>query len=76
MGSIFTVRYRDSDTDDLYGNVTLEIVGLGSAVQQFVVNGDQVRTNPSLRLNCQTDYQLIIRATDGGGNVSDRLFCH
>ena len=67
VGPIYTVRYQDQDENEAFNQVKLEIVGLGRASQHFVIENDEVKTNSSLRLNCDTNYELIIRATDNGG---------
>lgn len=67
VGSIYTLRYSDADRNPFFSNVSVEILGLGSAAQHFVVVGDQVRTSPSLKDNCNSNYELLIRVKDNGG---------
>ena len=68
VGAIYTLTHYDPDTG-YGGNVTYDILGIGGAQQHFVIVNDQVRTTSSLKLNCNYEYQLYIRAQDNAGKL-------
>ena len=74
VGSIYTLQHAQSAAVSGL-NLTYELLGIDTAPQHFTIVGNQVRTTSTLRLNCNQDYTLYIRATDSAGKIlNDTLY--
>ena len=72
VGSIYTLQHAQSAAVSGL-NLTYELLGIGTAPQHFTIVGNQVRTTSTLRLNCNQDYTLYIRATDSAGKIANSI---